>query len=121
MIDNEYNTIQNEHTHETMIPCKKCGGRIFKIKLSKDLITDIEKFPFAIISMHVSHDGMRRVHTLVAYIDRNFKCRHVEVLSGKRLFITPYILYNPNLLFLSCSKNLGNFDTTQMSEENDGK
>ena len=121
MIDNEYNTMQNEDVHETWIPCKKCGGRIFKIKISEDLLNDVEKFPFAIISMHLSNDGTRQVHTLVAYIDRAFKCRHVEVLSGKRIFITPYILYNPNLLFLSCNKNLGKSNPEEISEEYDGQ
>lgn len=70
--------------------------------------------------MHVGIDGVKQVHTLVAYIDKNLKCRHVEVLSGKRLFITPFILYNPSLLFLSCNKNLGNFDLIMRVENNDG-
>jgi len=120
MIGNEYNRRHNDNVHETMVPCKKCGSRIFKIKLTEDLLNDIEKFPFAIISMHLSHDGKRQIHTLIAYIDRKFKCRHVEVLSGKRIFITPYILYNPNLLFLSCNKNLGTFNPKQVGEDYDG-
>jgi hypothetical protein len=103
-----------------MIPCRYCGNRIFKINISKDLLNDIERFPFAIITMHVSNDGLKQVHTLVAYIDKNLTCRHVELLSGKRFFITPYVLYNPSLLFLSCNKNLGNLNISMKDENNDG-
>ena len=120
MIDNEYTSMNNAKNHETLITCKKCNNRIFKISISEDLLNDIERFLFAIITMHVSSDGLKQIHTLVAYIDKHFKCRHVEILSGKRLFITPYILYNPSLLFLSCNKNLENFNISMESEFDDG-
>lgn len=91
----------------TKVLCSKCG-RVFKAEITQDILDDIERYPFPIVLMHVSvEDGKKEVHTLVAYIDKQLNCRHVSVLLGKKLFITPYILYNPNLLVLSCNKNLG--------------
>lgn len=100
---------ENQKVHKTLVPCRKCGDRVFSVTLSQDLIDAVERFPFTIVLMHVGEeDGKREVHTMVAYIDKDLNCRHVEILTGKKVFITPYILYNPNLLYLSCNKNLGN-------------
>lgn len=96
--------------YSVSIPCKQCGGRIFKVNISEDVIQSVERYPFTIVCMHVGLDAEKKqVHTMVAYIDKELNCRHVEVLQGKKVFVTPYILYNPNLLFLSCNKNIGNY------------
>ena len=123
MIENKNNSVENGEqvqrqtdieneskiVGKTLIPCKECEDRIFKIAITEDLLEDVEKYPFTIVTMHAAHDGTKKVHTVVAYIDKQLQCRHAEVLTGKRVFITPYILYNPNLLFLSCVKNIGSF------------
>jgi hypothetical protein len=58
-----------------------------------------------VIAMHTGNEGSHPVvHNLVAYIDKQLKCRHTEYLDGSRVFITPYILYNPNLLRVFCFK-----------------
>lgn len=96
----------------TKVPCNKCGGRVFEVSLTQDLIDDVKRFPFTIVLMHVGmnpdnpEESSREVHTMVAYIDKQFHCRHVQVLTGRKVFVTPYIVYNPNLLYLSCNKNL---------------
>lgn len=93
----------------TRVPCPKCN-RVFKARITTDILEDVERYPFTIVLMHVSSEkDKREVHTLVAYIDKELHCRHVNLLLGKKLFITPYILYNPNLLSLSCNKNLTKF------------
>lgn len=87
-----------------LVPCSKCG-KIFKVEITQDILNDIERYPFTIVLMHVSsvENGKKEIHTLVAYLDKYLNCRHVTVLLGRRLFITPYVLYNPTLLILSCS------------------
>jgi hypothetical protein len=76
--------------------------------MDKSIIEDISKsggsFPFPIIVMHTVMEPHKEIHSLVAYIDKNFKCRHAEFLSGSRVFITPYIVYNPSLLQMYCMK-----------------
>ena len=93
----------------TSIRCKECDGRVFNISISDELLKDVEKFPFTIVSMHAAVDGSKKIHTLLAYIDKHLQCRYVEALTGKCVFITPYVLYNPNLLFLSCANNIRTF------------
>lgn len=92
--------------HEVHVPCSMCK-RTFSLGLSEDIFTYVERFPFPIVCMHTAGDSGKEVHTLVAYVDKQFKCRHVEYLVGNRVFITPFILYNPTLLQLQCSKTLG--------------
>ncbi|MBD3341841.1 MAG: hypothetical protein GF353_22240 [Candidatus Lokiarchaeota archaeon] len=100
----------DKKVHTTLVPCKKCQGRVFKIKLNQDLLDEVDRYPFTIITMHTALQSEKKeIHTLVVYIDKDLNARHVEVLSGKRVFITPYILYNPSMLFLSCNKNMGKF------------
>jgi hypothetical protein len=58
-----------------------------------------------VIAMHTGGDASHpEVHNLVAYIDKQLQCRHAEYLDGSRVFITPYILYNPHLLRVFCWK-----------------
>ncbi len=102
-------SIKNKIKGMTSIRCKECGGRVFNITISDELLQDVERYPFTIVSMHAAADGSKKIHTLVAYIDNHLQCRHVEALTGKRIFLTPYVLYNPNLLFLSYANNLRTF------------
>jgi len=88
---------------QAFIPCKQCG-RVFRINISDEILQDVEKYPFPLILMHLAKDETKEFHTVIAYIDQNFQCRHVEYLIGKRVFITPYILYNPSLMMLRCNK-----------------
>jgi hypothetical protein len=89
-----------------LVPCSRCG-RVFKAEITQDILNDVERYPFTIVLMHVSvENGKKEIHTLVAYLDKSLNCRHVTVLLGRRLFITPYVLYNPNLLILSCNRSL---------------
>ena len=86
------------------IPCKKCGGRMFKIKIANQMAETAEYYPFPIILMHsdINNNGL---HTLIAYLDKNLSVRSVDYLEGKnRVFITPYILYKPSLLKAYCYK-----------------
>lgn len=93
----------------TRVPCSKCGGRVFKVEIDQEVFENIQRYPFPIILMHssTSEKERREVHTLIAYIDKDLQARHVTILDGKRVFITPYILYNPNLIAFSCNKSLG--------------
>jgi hypothetical protein len=101
--------IEKQKAKITRVPCPKCN-RIFKAHISLDILEDVERYPFNIVLMHVSiEEDKKEVHTLVAYIDKELKCRHVNLLLGKKLFITPFILYNPSLLSLSCNKNITKF------------
>ncbi|MBD3227017.1 MAG: hypothetical protein GF329_02430 [Candidatus Lokiarchaeota archaeon] len=92
-----------DKTNIINVHCSKCN-EIFKIGITHDTLETIDKFPFPIVLMHYSHTGDESVHTLIAYIDKELNCRHVEYLVGKKVFITPYILYNPAKLVLSCNK-----------------
>ncbi|TFF86407.1 MAG: hypothetical protein EU551_01630 [Promethearchaeota archaeon] len=92
-----------DNTNIIKVSCSKCG-EIFKIGITDDTLKTIDRFPFPIVLMHISHSGDKNVHTLIAYIDRDLRCRHVEYLVGKKVYITPYILYNPAKLVLSCNK-----------------
>lgn len=86
------------------IPCSKCN-KTYKIKLPMDISNNIEHYPFPIVLMHTGNENDRRkIHTMIAYIDKELKCRHVDFLEGKRVFITPYIVYNPSLLQMYCNK-----------------
>lgn len=95
----------------TRVPCKLCN-RIFTVGIDPSIIEKVnqeERFPFPIVLMHLAggeKGKSEEVHTLIAYIDKQMHCRHVTVLDGKRVFITPYILYNPNLILFSFSKPL---------------
>ncbi len=107
MIETEFES-KGASKNITRVPCSKCK-RVFKVVIEREVIENAEIFPFPIVLMHYSdesEDSKRGVHTLIAYIDKKMNCRHVSVLDGKRVFITPYILYNPNLIVLSCSKNI---------------
>jgi len=87
-----------------LIQCPKCKA-IVKIKLAASIGETIEYFPFPVIAMHTGGDASHpEVHNLVAYIDKQLQCRHAEYLDGSRVFITPYILYNPHLLRVFCWK-----------------
>ena len=54
--------------------------------------------------MHVGVDPdnleetTKEVHTMVAYIDKQFHFRYVKALTGSKIFVTPYIVYYTNLL-----------------------
>lgn len=86
------------------IPCCKCN-KTYKINLPMDITNDVENYPFPLVLMHTAHENDRnKIHTLIAYIDKDLKCRHIEFLEGKRVFITPYIIYNPSLLQMYCNK-----------------
>ncbi len=91
--------------HKVLVPCPICN-RVFHQQLSSDIVEDVDRFPFPIVCMHTAGQGGKEVHTMVAYVDKQLKCRHVESLPGKRVFITPYIMYNPSLLQLQCGKTL---------------
>lgn len=95
--------MQAKTLHRAFVPCKQCG-RVFKVNITDEILQDVQKFPFPVVLMHISNDDKKEVHTLIAYIDDNLHCRHVENLIGKRVFITPYILYNPSLMMLRCNK-----------------
>lgn len=90
-----------------LVSCRLCN-RTFKVSIPTEVIESNEKFPFTIVSMHVAveKNGDRNVHTLVCYIDKDINCRHIEALIGRKVFITPYIAYNPNLLLFSCNKSM---------------
>ena len=99
---------KSETDNITRVPCSLCN-RIFKVSIDKRVINNLEQFPFPIVLMHYAAEDENHkseVHTLIAYIDQHMSCRHVTVLDGRRVFITPYILYNPNLIAISCSKNI---------------
>ncbi|MBD3194835.1 MAG: hypothetical protein GF317_07265 [Candidatus Lokiarchaeota archaeon] len=101
--------IKKDAKFETMVPCSECN-RVFKIVVSEDVVDSVERFPFPIVLMHYSSKNDKKaVHTMIAYIDKDMQCRHCTVLDGKRVYITPYILYNPNLVALSCNKSLGGY------------
>jgi len=111
MIETENAIPKGSSKNITRVPCSKCD-RVFKVVIDEDVLEKAERFPFPIVLMHYSDedkDIKQEVHTLIAYIDKQLNCRHVTVLDGKRVFITPYILYNPDLIVLSCSKNLGGY------------
>jgi hypothetical protein len=98
---------EKKKKYVTMVPCSECK-RVFKTIIEKQVVENVERFPFPIVLMHyASKDDNREVHTMIAYIDKDMQCRHCTVLDGKRVYITPYILYNPNLIALSCNKSLG--------------
>ncbi|MBN1800793.1 MAG: hypothetical protein JW891_04760 [Candidatus Lokiarchaeota archaeon] len=98
--------IKNEIVRVTQVLCPECK-RTFNVEITHEIIDNVDRYPFTIVLMHVSEqEAKREVHMLVVYIDQQLNCRHVTLLLGKRLFITPYILYNPNLLMLSCNKSL---------------
>ena len=107
----------NQKEFKTRVPCKECGGKIYTLILTQDMLNSIEKYPFTIVCMHVGIEEKKEtktyfgkeVHTMVAYIDKDLHCRHVEVLTGKRVYVTPYILYNPKLLQLTCNKLVSKF------------
>jgi hypothetical protein len=102
---------KNKIKHTTRVPCKFCN-RIFTVGLDERVLKKMEKidrYPFPIVLMHLANnekEDKEEVHTLIAYIDKQLNCRHVTILDGKRVFITPYILYNPNLILFSFSKPL---------------
>ncbi len=52
--------------------------------------------------MHTSAAQDCGIHTLVAYLDAQLKCRSVEFITSNQVFITPFILYNPSLLNVYC-------------------
>ena len=83
------------------ILCPECK-KIYKILISKKILEDVKSFPFPVITMHASEES-ENIHTLLVYLDQNLKCRHIEFID-KRVFITPYILYNPCLLNVYCHK-----------------
>lgn len=87
------------------IPCEICN-RTFKVKIPSSLAVKVENFPFPIVLMHSASqdDGKREIHTMIAYLDHELHCRHVDHVSGERVFITPYIIYNPSLLQVYCVK-----------------
>lgn len=98
---------QEDKAIKVRIPCPKCSFIII-IKMDEKYVKELEtkdiSFPFPIIAMHTIMKPKREIHTLVAYIDKQLKCRHAEYLSGERVFITPYIVYNPSLLQMFCIK-----------------
>ncbi len=99
----EEEKVTEEHqTYKVRVSCPDCQGRQFKVTLTQDMIDSIESFPFEVVLMHIAGSEKRTVHTLIAYIDKNLECHHSVCLTGRRVIITPYILYNPNLLYFSC-------------------
>lgn len=90
-----------EESENINILCPECK-KIYKIIISRKILEDVKNFPFPVVTMHAS-DESERIHTLLVYLDENLKCRHIEYID-KRVFITPYILYNPCLLNVYCHK-----------------
>ncbi|UYP47776.1 hypothetical protein NEF87_004061 [Candidatus Lokiarchaeum ossiferum] len=88
-----------------LIPCKKCN-ETKKIEINKSMVENVENFPFPIFLMHCADnsEGKIEIHTLIAYLDNKLNCRHVEFLEGNQVFITPFILYNSNLLHVYCQR-----------------
>lgn len=93
---------KDDNKKTVLIPCPNCG-EIVKIQLDVSITNKIECFPFPILAMHTG--AGKNIHTLVAYIDKQLRCRHAEYLSGKRVFITPFIAFNPSLLQIYCNKH----------------
>lgn len=83
------------------ILCPKCK-KVYKIVISKQITEDVKTYPFPVVAMHASEES-ENIHTLLVYLDESLKCRHIEYID-KRVFITPYILYNPYLLNIYCHK-----------------
>ncbi len=81
----------------TNIPCDSCK-KTYHIDVREETIREQSRYPFPILVMHTWSWGRRQVHSLIAYIDKDGKCRHTELLDGNRVFITPYIVYNPDML-----------------------
>ena len=103
-IEEILNLTKQEDFVKLRIPCKKCN-KTFKINVPRNIAVDVDQFPFPIILMHsAEEDGKRKIHTMLAYIDQNLKCRHVDHLKGQRVYITPYIVYNPSMLSVYCAK-----------------
>ncbi len=50
----------------TAVTCSKCN-KIFKVEISSELLEQVDKFPFPVVLMHITHDGDRNIHTLIAY------------------------------------------------------
>jgi len=90
-----------EELKSVNILCPECK-KVYKIIISRKILEDVKSFPFPIITMHAS-DEIGKIHTLLVYLDESLKARHIERID-KRVFITPYILYNPCLLNVYCHK-----------------
>ncbi|KYC45809.1 MAG: hypothetical protein APG12_00789 [Candidatus Methanofastidiosum methylothiophilum] len=90
-----------EELESVNILCPVCK-KVYKIEISKEIIEGVSGFPFPIIAMHASEE-IGKIHTLLVYLDESLKCRHIEHID-KRVFITPYIIYNPCLLNVYCHK-----------------
>ncbi len=104
MIETHLKNEQNKDQKTLRIPCKKCG-KSYKIQVPLNITEEVDHFPFPLILMHSADDADgEKIHTMLAYIDKNLKCRHVDFLKGKRVYITPYIVYNPSLLQVYCKK-----------------
>ncbi|MBD3197681.1 MAG: hypothetical protein GF317_21695 [Candidatus Lokiarchaeota archaeon] len=100
------NVLLDKEEKKVIVTCPECPNRDFKVRVSPDLLESVESFPFELVLMHVAGDDKKHVHTLVAYIDKNLECKHSVCLTGRRVIVTPYILYNPRLLSLSTYKRM---------------
>lgn len=81
---------------EVNVPCSQCK-KTFSVSVDVDKMSQ-KSNPFPLLFMHTRDWGEKAVHIMIAYIDKNANCRHVELLDGDTVFITPFIIYNPELL-----------------------